>query len=93
MAASLAIIALTFVDLPLKRSLEVISIPEDSLYPEELIIVEQSEPLIISGAEMKTLWSTATEIAVEMSKQPAAKAIINSNILACIFHCCRNTSY
>ena len=65
-AASLAIIALTFVDLPLKRSLEVISIPEDSLYPEELIIVEESEPLIISGAEMKTLWSTATEIAVEL---------------------------
>ena len=65
-AASLAIIALTFVDLPLNISSEEISVPEDSLYPDELIIVEQSEPLIISGAEMKTLWSTATEIAVEL---------------------------
>ena len=53
MAASLAIIALTFVDLPLNISSEEISVPEDSLYPDELIIVEQSEPLIISGAEMK----------------------------------------
>ena len=65
-AASLAIIALTFVDLPLNISSEEISVPEDSLYPDELIIVEQSKPLIISGAEMKTLWSTATEIAVEL---------------------------
>ena len=65
-AASLAIIALTFVDLPLNISSEELSIPEESLYPEELIIVEQSEPLIISGAEMKTLWSAATEIAVEL---------------------------
>ena len=65
-AASLAIIALTFVDIPLNISSEEISVPEDSLYPDELIIVEQSEPLIISGAEMKTLWSTATEIAVEL---------------------------
>ena len=66
MAASLAIIALTFVDLPLNTSSEEIPIPEDNPYPEELIIVEQSEPLIISGNEMKTLWSTATEIAVEL---------------------------
>ena len=40
-AASLAIIALTFVDLPLNISSEEISVPEDSLYPDELIIVEQ----------------------------------------------------
>ena len=65
-AASLAIIALTFVDLPLNTSSEEIYVPEESLYPDELIIVEQSKPLIISGAEMKTLWSTATEIAVEL---------------------------
>ncbi|MBT04102.1 MAG: hypothetical protein CL836_08780 [Crocinitomicaceae bacterium] len=65
-AASLAIVALTFVDIPLNISSEEISISEDSLYPDELIIVEQSKPLIISGAEMKTLWSTATEIAVEL---------------------------
>lgn len=65
-AASLAIIALTFADLPLNISSEEIYVPEESLYPDELIIVEQSEPLIISGAEMKTLWSTATEIAVEL---------------------------
>ena len=35
-------------------------------YPAELIIVEESEPLIISGSEMETLWSTATEMAKEL---------------------------
>ena len=35
-------------------------------YPTELIVVEESEPLVISGAEMDTLWSKATEIADEL---------------------------
>ena len=35
-------------------------------YPTELIIVEESETLIISGSEMDTLWSTATEMAKEL---------------------------
>ena len=35
-------------------------------YPTELIVVEESEPLVISGTEIDTLWSKATEIADEL---------------------------
>ena len=70
-AASLAVIALTFIDLPTNRTVNNGSDAEVSLsavteYPTELIIVEESEPLTISGSEMDTLWSTATEIAKEL---------------------------
>ena len=70
-AASLAIIALTFIDLPINTAANNVSNAEESLYatteyPAELIIVEESEPLIISGSEMDTLWSTATEMAKEL---------------------------
>ena len=70
-AASLAIIALTFIDLPTNTTINNGSGAEGSLsvateYPTELIIVEESEPLTISGSEMDTLWSTATEMAKEL---------------------------
>ena len=70
-AASLAVIALTFIDLPINTAVNNVSNAEESLYatteyPAELIIVEESEPLIISGSEMDTLWSTATEMAKEL---------------------------
>ena len=70
-AASLAFIALTFIDLPSNTALNNVSDFEESLseatqYPTELIIVEESEPLVISGSEMDTLWSTATEMAKEL---------------------------
>ena len=70
-AASLAFIALTFIDLPTNTALNNASDAGESLnaateYPTELIIVEESEPLIISGSEMDTLWSTATEMAKEL---------------------------
>ena len=70
-AASLAIIALTFIDLPTNTAVNNVSDAEKNLYatteyPTELIIVEESEPLIISGSEMDTLWSTATEMAKEL---------------------------
>ena len=70
-AASLAIIALTFIELPTNSSVNNVSNAEENLYaateyPTELIIVEESEPLIISGSEMDTLWSTATEMAKEL---------------------------
>ena len=62
-AASLAVIALTFIDLPKNTTVNIVSDAEENLYaateyPTELIIVEESEPLIISGSEMDTLWST-----------------------------------
>ena len=70
-AASLAIIALTFVDLPTNTAVNNVFDAEENLYttteyPVELIIVEESEKLIISGSEMDTLWSTATEMAKEL---------------------------
>ena len=70
-AASLAVISLTFVDLPTNATINNGSGAEGSLseateYPTELIIVEESEPLTISGSEMDTLWSTATEMAKEL---------------------------
>ena len=70
-AASLAFIALTFINPPSNTAVNNVSDVEESLfaateYPAELIIVEESEPLIISGSEMETLWSTATEMAKEL---------------------------
>ena len=70
-AASLVVIALTFIDLPTNKAVNNTSDAEENLYvateyPTELIIVEESEPLIISGSEMDTLWSTATEMAKEL---------------------------
>ena len=70
-AASLAVIALTFIDLPTNTTVNNTSDAEENLYvateyPTELIIVEESKPLIISGSEMDTLWSTATEMAKEL---------------------------
>ena len=70
-AASLAFIALNFFDLPTNTAVNNTSDARESLnaaaeYPTELIIVDESEPLIVSGSEMDTLWSTATEIAKEL---------------------------
>ena len=70
-AASLAVIALTFIDIPSNMILDSSSDTDESLYvateyPADLIVVEESEPLVISGAEIDTLWSTATEIANEL---------------------------
>ncbi len=70
-AASLAVIALSFIDLPTNTTVNNGPDVGESLYaateyPAELIIVEESKPLIISGSEMDTLWSTATEMAKEL---------------------------
>ena len=70
-AASLAVIALTFIDIPSNMIVNSSSDTEENLYvateyPADLIVVKESEPLVISGAEIDTLWSTATEIADEL---------------------------
>ena len=51
-AASLAVIALTFIDIPSNTILDSSSDAEESLYvateyPADLIVVEESEPLVI----------------------------------------------
>ena len=70
-AASLAFIALTFFDLPTNIAVNNTSDARESLkaaaeYPTELIIVDESEPFIVSGSEIDTLWSTATEMAKDL---------------------------
>ena len=70
-AASLAVIALTFIDIPSNTIVNSSPGAEENLYvatkyPTELIVVEESEPLVISGTEIDTLWSKATEIADEL---------------------------
>ena len=70
-AASLAVIAITFIDISSNTTVNNSSSAAENLYeateyPTELIVVEESEPLVISGAEIDTLWSTATEIADEL---------------------------
>ena len=69
-AASLAVIALTFIDIPSNTTVNSSSDAEENLYVATeyptALIVEESEPLVISGAEMDTLWSKATEIADEL---------------------------
>ena len=70
-AASLAVIALTFIDIPSNTIVNSSSDAEENLYvateyPTELIVVEESEPLVISGTEIDTLWSKAAEIADEL---------------------------
>ena len=70
-AASLAVIALTFIDNPSNTIVNSSSDAEENLYvateyPTELIVVEESEPLVISGTEIDTLWSKAAEIADEL---------------------------
>lgn len=70
-AASLAILALTFIEVPSNTSLEINSIAETKIEmvteaEPGFVIIEESEPLIISGSEIDTLWSTATEMAKEL---------------------------
>ena len=67
----MAVIALTFIEVPSNGSISPSSDKENQLYgateyAPELIVEEESEPLVISGAEMDTLWSTASEIADEL---------------------------
>ena len=70
-AACLALIALTFIDIPSNESLDNFSTEETNLvseieYTPDLIVLEESEPLVISGSEIDTLWSTAIDMADEL---------------------------
>ena len=70
-AASLAFIALTFIDFaPKEESLKnnptagISLLAQTEVEPESTY--QENEPLTISGSEMNTLWSTATEMAKEL---------------------------
>ena len=68
-AASLAVIAFTFVNSP-AEILEPVA-PVQIAYEEPVPIVieeiiEEPEPMFVAGSDMDTLWSTATQIAIEL---------------------------
>ncbi|MDA8926334.1 hypothetical protein N9I85_03440 [Gammaproteobacteria bacterium] len=68
-AASLAVIAFTFVNSP-AEILEPVA-PVQIAYEEPTPVVieeviEEPEPMFVAGSDMDTLWSTATQIAIEL---------------------------
>ena len=68
-AASLAVIAFTFVNSP-AEILEPVA-PVQIAYEEPALVVieemiEEPEPMFVAGSDMETLWSTASQIANEL---------------------------
>jgi len=68
-AASLAVIAFTFVNSP-AEILEPVA-PVQIAYEEPTPVVieeviEEPEPMFVAGSDMETLWSTASQIAIEL---------------------------
>ena len=68
-AASLAVIAFTFMNSP-DEILEPV-VPVQIAYEEPAAVVveeiiEESEPMFVAGSDMETLWSTASQIANEL---------------------------
>ena len=64
-AASLAVIAFTFVNSP-AEILEPVA-PVQIAYEEPApVVIEEPEPMFVAGSDMDTLWSTATQIANEL---------------------------
>ena len=63
-AASLAVIAFTFVN----SSAEIVQplTPTQMVYEEPAPIIEEPMPMFVSGYEMETLWSTSIQIANEL---------------------------
>ena len=66
-AASLAFVAITFLNSPSQLVQPVVPIQiayeEPLTVPVEELIVEEPEPRFVSGSEMETLWSTSVRIA------------------------------
>ena len=67
-AASLAVIAFTIVNSP-SEIIEPVEVTE-VIYEEPAVvieeIIEEPKPIFVSGSEMETLWSTATQIANDL---------------------------
>ncbi|MDA8861475.1 hypothetical protein N9I51_00810 [Gammaproteobacteria bacterium] len=68
-AASLAVIAFTFVNSPAEILEPVATVQIAYEEPAPLVveeIIEEPEPMFVAGSDMDTLWSTATQIANEL---------------------------
>ena len=68
-AASLAVIAFTFVNSPAEILEPVAPVQIAYEEPTPVVIeevVEEPEPMFVAGSDMETLWSTATQIAIEL---------------------------
>ena len=82
-AASLAVIAFTIVNSP-SEIIEPVEVTE-IVYEEPVAVVEEIieelEPIFVSGSEMETLWSTATQIANDLGvdKYQVMYAIYEAN--------------
>jgi len=82
-AASLAVIAFTIVNTP-SEIVEPVEVAE-VVYEEPVAvikeIIEEPEPMFVSGSEMETLWSTASQIANDLGvdKYQVMYAIYEAN--------------
>ena len=82
-AASLAVIAFTIVNPP-SEIIEPVEVTE-VVYKEPVVvieeIIEEPEPIFVSGSEMETLWSTASQIANDLGvdKYQVMYAIYEAN--------------
>ena len=82
-AASLAVIAFTIVNSP-SEIVEPVEVTE-VVYEEPVVVIEElieePEPIFVSGSEMETLWSTASQIANDLGvdKYQVMYAIYEAN--------------
>ena len=82
-AASLAVIAFTIVNSP-SEIIEPVEVTE-VVYEEPVVVIEEiidePEPIFVSGSEIETLWSTATQIANDLGvdKYQVMYAIYEAN--------------
>jgi hypothetical protein len=82
-AASLAVIAFTIVNSP-SKIVEPVEVAE-VVYEEPVAVIEEiikePEPIFVSGSEMETLWSTASQIANDLGvdKYQVMYAIYEAN--------------
>jgi len=82
-AASLGVIAFTIVNSPSEIVEPVSSVQIAYAEPEPIIeeIIEEPKPIFVSGSEMETLWSTASQIANDLGvdKYQVMYAIYEAN--------------
>ena len=67
-AASVAVIAFTLVNSPSEmiESVAPVQIAYEEPAPIIEEVIEEPEPMFVSGSEMETLWSTASQIAIDL---------------------------
>ena len=82
-AASLAVIAFTIINSP-SETVEPVEVAEAVIAEPAVVIeeiIEEPEPIFVSGSEMETLWSTASQIANDLGvdKYQVMYAIYEAN--------------